>query len=99
MDPAPKKTAQKLLKMSAVDAVNLELMTLGAMEVYRKKYPNALPHELPSTSHVLRVLIRRASQEVMEKRDSGLMDLFAFHGGMWEEKPVGGYFPPLPPAP
>jgi hypothetical protein len=94
-----KKTAQKLLKMSAEDSMNLELMTLAAVDVYRQKFPSALPHELPSTSHVLRVLIRRAAQEIVEitkkeRPDAGLAEQFAFYGGMWDENPPGGYLPP-----
>lgn len=90
------KASQKLLKMSDLDNRMLATLTLEAVNWARERAPQTLPHELPTTSHVLRLLIRRAYQELEEIKqgsisDSGLIELIACHGGMRDEPPHQGY--------
>jgi hypothetical protein len=90
------KTTQKLLKMSDLDNRMLAELTLEAVNWARERAPQSLPHELPTTSHVLRLLIRRAYQElelIKQGRipDSGLIELIVCHGGMRDEPPHEGY--------
>jgi hypothetical protein len=90
------KSVQKLLKMSDLDNRMLAALTLEAVNWARERAPESLPHELPTTSHVLRLLIRRAYQEldvIKQGRmpDSGLIELIVRHGGMRDEPPNEGY--------
>ena len=95
----PESPPQKLLKMSAGDHEQLTVLTLAAIEWVRERQPDALPHMLPTTSHVFRLLLRRAHAELAEinagtREDTGLVSLIAAFGGMQDPEPPAGYFVP-----
>ncbi len=90
------KTVQKLLKMNDLDNTMLTTLTLAAADWAKEKEPKTLPRDLPTTSHVLRMLIRRAYDELEAIKngslaDSGMLEMITCHGGMRDDPPYGGY--------
>jgi len=97
MDRPPSKyPPQKLVKMTPEDEAKLLELTHAVVELQRQHVPNLLGHQMATTSHVVRLLIRRAHEEytaIQQGRmpDSGLIQLMLDFGGMRDHPPRDGY--------
>lgn len=95
----PKTPPQKLVKMTREDEAKLNEMTHALVNYQRSREGELLGHQLATTSHLLRFLIRRAYEEfkaVNEERipETGLIHGSLCFGGMRDPEPHGGYLGP-----
>jgi hypothetical protein len=82
------KIVTKILKMSEQDAAMLDRLAYLAQRYYREANPGALAVELPSSSHVLRALIRYAdgitATDPQTADGQKLVERCATGGGRWD---------------
>jgi hypothetical protein len=82
------KIVTKILKMSEQDAAMLDRLAYLAQRYYREANPGALAVELPSSSHVLRALIRHAGEltgtEPLTVDGLRIVERCANGGGRWD---------------
>lgn len=94
-----KTPPQKLVKMTREDEEKLNEMTHALVSYQRSIHGELLGHQLATTSHLVRFLIRRAYEEFKAVEEGRLAETGLIHGslsfgGMRDPEPQGGYLGP-----